>query len=191
MLYICNQRPNSMRGFTLIELVIGMLVFAIAMTMMISAIFPLVNRSVEPIYQIRATKLANSLLSEIQAKAFDEGSNLSLGGNRCGEGATPVDCTSPEDLGPDPPNSAVQEIHDDFDDVDDFNGFTIDGALLSQTDTTFADLYVGYELAVTVIYDSDYDGIDDNVIGTAKLITVKVTMPNQETLSFASYRSNF
>ncbi|NRA60367.1 MAG: prepilin-type cleavage/methylation domain-containing protein [Psychrobium sp.] len=183
-----NNRKFSV-GFSLIELVIGMLVFSIAMTMMLSLIYPQVERSLIPIYQIRATKLANSLLNEIRGKAFDENSNLTLAGNRCGEGTAPLPCTAPGDLGA----VADGESRDQFDDVDDFHGFDIEGTLLTQSDQ-FKDLYVGFSLKVEVFYDGNYDGQKDassDPARNAKLIKISVTMPNDETLSFAAYRSNY
>lgn len=167
-------------GFTLIEMVVGIVAFSIAMTMITSLILPRSEQSVDPIYQLRATKLAGSLINEIQGKAFDEQSNLSQGLFRCGENSNPCSAT----LGPD-----SGETRDLFNDVDDYHQFQITGNLLDNNQT-YNELYGGYSLNVSVIYDGNYDGASDNVT-KAKLITVTVTMPNNEALSFATYRSNY
>jgi len=172
---------NSNRGFTLIEMIIGIVVFAVAMTMMTSLILPRAEQSVDPIYQVRAAKLASSLLDEIKGKAFDENSNTSLGLGRCDENSNPCSTT----LGAD-----GAETRDSFNDVDDYDGLEIDGLLLNHTSQSYQDLYKNYELAVSVIYDGDYNGVADSS-RKAKLITITVTMPNQETVSFATYRSNY
>jgi len=176
----CNQLKHN-RGFTLIEMIIGIVVFAIAMTMMTSLILPRAKQSIDPIYQVRAAKLANSLLDEIKGKEFDENSNTSLGLGRCDESSNPCSTT----LGAD-----GTETRDSFNDVDDYHGLEVDGLLLNHTTQSYQDLYKNYALTVNVIYDGDYDGVADSS-RKAKLITITVTMPNQETVSFATYRSNY
>lgn len=181
--------PNRLQqGFTLIELIIGIVVFAVAMAMMTSLIFPQVQRSIEPIYQIRATELANTLINEIQAKSFDENSKPWLGLGRCDETDPPL-CTLARDLGPD------NETRDLFDDVDDYHGLNISGQHLisNQSNQSYQDLYQNFDLNVVVFYDSDFNGIEDTDITSrgAKLIQVTVTTPSGQTIKFATYRSNY
>ena len=76
----------NVRGFTLIELIIGIVVFTIIMLVIIGVIGPQSRLSIEPIWQIRASELAQSLLTEINAKSFDEQSDHSGGNTRCNEG---------------------------------------------------------------------------------------------------------
>ena len=61
----------------------------------------------------------------------------------------------------------------------------LDGSVIAMQD-----IYSGYSYNVNVIYDGNYDGVSDRLTN-AKLITVTVTMPNDETLDFATYRSNY
>lgn len=179
------MRSNiSHKGFTLIELVIGIVVFSIAMTMVFSVIIPRSQDSIDPIYQVRAAKLASALMSEISSKAYDENSNPSLGLGPCGGASNPDNCSST--LGPE--EGASQRNL--FDDVDDYHGFSIDGLLLNDNSAKYADLYANFKLNVAVIYDGNYDGASDSSTN-AKLITVTVTMPNNESVSFASYRGNY
>jgi len=193
----CNISRSRDLGFTLIELVIGMVVFAVAMVMLLSVLFPLATKTVDPIYQIRAVKLANSLLSEIQAKNYDENSTPSLGAGRCNETVGVITCTPASGFG------AVEgETHQQFDDVDDYHGFSIAGTQLASSEK-YQDLYVDFKLNVKVIYDGNYSGFDNNANSDpsddiavamnmrAKLITIEVTTPNDETLAFSTYRSNF
>jgi MSHA pilin protein MshD len=175
---MCCNPMNKQQGFTLIEMIIGIVVFAVAMTMITSVILPRAEQSVDPIYQVRAAKLASSLLNEIQGKAFDENSNLSQGLLRCDENSNPCSVI----LGPE-----VGENRASFNDVDDYHQFT--GSPLDNNQS-YDDLYSGYSFVVNVIYDGNYDGTSDSSTN-AKLITVSVTMPNSESLNFATYRSNY
>ena len=203
-------------GFTLIELVIGFIAFAIVITLITGLIVPQATRSVDPIFQVRATELAQGLIDEINAKAFDEQADNTNGGLvRCGESETDVllslgvnpdtlpddfnlgsivvpSCTPPGSLGAD--NGEL--LREDFDDVDDFNPFVADGSDITNSlgeplELDGVNLYEGFSVQVSVFYDSNFDGIDDGVAGNVKLISVNVTTPNNDTLSFSSYRANF
>lgn len=184
----CNT-PKAHHGFTLIEMIIGIVVFAVAMTMITSVILPRSQQSVDPIYQIRAAKLAQSLLNEIDSKAFDNNSNLSQGFLRCDEtlvGIVVVPCTVASQFGQ---SASENESPDFFNDVDDYHQFQFTESPLDNAQS-YNELYGGYSFAVNVIYDGNYDGISDSLTN-AKLITVTVTMPNNESLDFATYRSNY
>jgi len=186
-----NKTIKASAGFTLLELIIGIVVFSIAMTMLSTLIMPLAQRSTEPVFQIRATKLASALLNEIGAKPYDEQSKPWLGLGRCDEA---IDCTVNTLLGPDPAGSdpAVLETRDLFDDVDDYHGLNIDGQHLLSGDQ-YGDLYFNYQLQVTVFYDGNFDGTKDSDINSraAKLVQVAVTTPSNDILEFAIYRSNY
>jgi MSHA pilin protein MshD len=173
-------------GFTLIELVIAMLVFAVAMTFFISLIVPHSTRSIDPIFQAKAAKLGQSLIGEISRKRFDENSNTTTG-ERCGE---TLACTLPSDLG------SESESRDVYDDVDDFNGLDqSNGNILNSTAGAITiagkNIYQGFRATVSVFYDADLNGTDDNTSGNTKAILVSVTTPNNETLVFTSYRYNY
>ena len=195
------------RGFTLVELVIGMVVFAVALTFVASFILPQATRSIDPIWQVRATELGQSLLSEIQTKSFDEQSDRSGGLMRCGEdmdGDGDIEaCTDAPDLG----CEEAGQNRDTYDDVDDYlclSGLTaVEVMNTPDRPMTAADqtLYPNFWVAFEIFYDADMDGINDfdpdgdGIIssGTAslKLIRIQITTPNQESISFATYRGNY
>ena len=124
------------------------------------------------------------MINEIFAKAFDDNSDMSGGAKRCGEMGEQA-CTASNML-----TSELGETRDTFDDVDDYNALAeFENSLgVSETD------YVGFTIRVTVINDSDYnglfvEGVDDNY--TAKLITVTVTTPQNFDFVFSVYKANF
>ena len=63
-----RQRSIPARGFSLIELIIGIVVLAIAMLFISAILGPLFVRSIEPWHQVRAAELGNSLMNEILAR---------------------------------------------------------------------------------------------------------------------------
>lgn len=172
------------RGFTLIELVTGIVVLAISLTLITTLLFPQARNSVQAVYQVRAVELGQSLLNEILSKRFDEASNPNGGTPRCSEQAT--SCTAPPSLGPEELTRA------EFDDVDDYNGLTQAGATIeSATGSSLGSLYNGFSLTVTVFYDANQDGIDDSASGLYKRIAVTVTTPDGTTVPFVAYRGNY
>ena len=65
------------RGVTLIELIAGIVVLAISLTLITSVLGPLSIKSADPWHQVRAAELGHSLMNEILGKSFDEHSNRS------------------------------------------------------------------------------------------------------------------
>lgn len=186
---------NKTDGFTLVELVIGIIVFSIAMTFFVSFIVPQAVRSVDPIFQVRAAELGQSLITEIASKSFDEASDRVGGGIACDTSS----CTSDENLGPE-----AGESRANYNDVDDYHGFVMPYDSDNDGDSEFTNalgneiildgvnLYSGFNVSVSVMYDSNMDGgLPDTTVGDTKLITVTVTTPNAEDIIFSSYRKNY
>lgn len=190
---------NHQAGFTLIEIIIGIVVLSIAFLILTNLIYPLANRSAEQVHQIRAAELGQSMINEIYAKAYDEYPNISGGYYRCGEDRNNNGGIEDETAGANTREtcsivmgSEAGETRATFDDVDDYNGLTtIESSLGSSDDLT--DLYTGYSISVQVITDSNYDGISDGSDNnyTAKLITVTVKSPQDSNFTFSVYRTNF
>mgnify|MGYP003632676196 CR=1 FL=1 len=177
---------NKKAGFTLIELVIGIIVFSIALTMFTSLIVPQAIRSVDPIFQVRAAELGQSMLNEITSKSFDETSDRNGSGTLCDAA-----CIGTINLGPDTGESRVN-----FDDVDDYHNLPVTyGDIKNSFDHSTVlngtNLYAGFSLKITVVYDADMNGEPDTVVGNTKLITVTVTTPNDEDIVFSTFRNNY
>lgn len=194
--YKCSKLVlyKSLRGFTLVETIVGIVVLSIAFTIFTSLIYPLANQSAEQVHQIRAAELGQSMINEILGKAFDENSDMSGGVYRCGEDQNNDSLVVPADgetcsatLGNEESNK--REL---FDDVDDYNGLTgIESSLGS--DDSLNNIYFGFEASVSVINDSNYSGksdVGDNNF-TAKLITVTIKTPQDTEYVFSVYKVNY
>ncbi len=177
------------KGFTLLELVIGIVVLAISFSVITSFIVPQSEKSANQIHQIRAAELGQSLMNEILAKAFDEQSDLAGGAIRCGEAGLNT-CTTKPNFGPD-----GGETRANFDDVDDYDGLdetgdSIENITGSQIQSdALESLYLGYRVTVSVTYDDTYD--NSNAGSLVKRIDITVTTPSGETVQFATYKANF
>lgn len=177
-----SANKRAQQGFSLIELIAGIVIFAVAVSAMTGVLFPHARKSVDPVYQVRAAELGQSLLNEILGKAFDEQTDYTTG-RRCGEGGT--SCTLAGALGPDVAEAGVN----DFDDVDDYDGYTQQQAQLDNG-VNYNTLYRNFSFTVSVAYDGDYNGVNDNLT-MAKRVDIAITTPGGETFQFSGYKGNF
>ena len=175
---------KDVRGFTLIETIVGIVVLSIAFSSFTTLIYPLANQSAEQVHQIKAAELGQSMINEILGKAFDQNSDMSGGFSRCGDaGASP--CTPSSEQG-----GEIGESRESYNDVDDYNGLITLATSLGD-DIAFSEAYIGYAIDVEVITDGNFDGQPDNINNIAKLITVIVTTPQDFKFAFSVYRVNF
>ncbi|XOV79574.1 MAG: prepilin-type N-terminal cleavage/methylation domain-containing protein [Aestuariibacter sp.] len=206
------MKSHLHNGYTLIELVVGIITFSIVLTIVTDLLAPQANRSIDPIYQVRATELAQSLFNEMSGKLFDENADRSGGRIRCNEDLdgdglatnTAIGervCTVPILLGPEDglggrPNGNEND-REVYDDVDDYHGLQFtDGSqfqnsLGEQLVIDGSNLYEGFQMDVEVAYDADQDGGADTSSGNIKRIDVVVTTPNGEEIYFSVFKHNY
>ncbi|QQX79715.1 prepilin-type N-terminal cleavage/methylation domain-containing protein [Shewanella sp. KX20019] len=177
------------KGFTLIELVVGMVVISIAFVMLTSMLFPQADRAADSLHRVRSAELAHSVLNEIWGKRYDQNTNSNGGVPACGAIAKPLlglpaglPCTSGDDLGPDT-ISGVAERRNDYNDVDDYMGLNINSNMLNISDT-YASRYINYGLEVIVAYN-------DPLSLNSKLVTINVTTPSGEVITYNAIRRNY
>ncbi|WP_448553207.1 type IV pilus modification PilV family protein [Thalassotalea montiporae] len=199
----CQYSHNL--GFTLIELIIGIVVLSISFSVITSLVMPATVQSANQLQQVRAAELAQTVMNDILARSFDENSDHAGGIARCGEPSSNP-CTAHNLLVSGNTGDLVSNDGESnrtlYDDVDDYlcinkadpeNPEGLDCADLSKWgNTSFAnDLYTGFRLIVDVFYDGDYDGVDDGRIANAKLIELRVIPPDGDAIVVTSYKVNF
>ena len=186
-------------GFTLLELVAGIALFAIVMLLITGAFLPMINKQNQPIYQIRAAELAQSMLQDALARSYDENSDrsgLTVSGKYqyCGSidtaniavESSAGNCSTT--LG-----AESGETYTTFDDVDDFNLYCnspITGSAFAQLQGLDTSLYENYSIKVCVENAPELLGLTSRN-DVAKKVTVTVTTPAGEAIPFTSYRSNY
>lgn len=180
-----SQRVN--KGFTLIEMVIGIVVFSIAFALITSLLLPSSEHSARQVQQIRAAELGQSMFNEILSKAFDDNSDMVGGLQRCGEVGFTACSTN---LGRD-----GAETRANFNDVDDYQLRSTEMDDFNPVQDSLGnplDLYQGFTVAVAVCNVSDFNGNCSNTATDfAKLIRITVTTPLGNSVVFASYKANF
>ena len=188
-MYKLNSVHRSVGGckqsaFTLIEVIIGIVVGAIALTFLSTLFFANPERSVEPVLQMRAAEFGQAIMDEILAKAYDETTPVG--------GVPPCTvCTPTASFGEDGTETRIN-----YDDVDDYHEYC-DKVTPPVVENAFGSTpidFASFRMSICVIYDGDYDGTADTDIN-AKLITVDIYPPASagigKPITFTAYRGNF
>jgi len=196
---VSRKGPKSSAGMTLVELIMTIVILAIALTGITLALSGGLGRSADALVQTRVVALAQSYLDEILARRFDQQSDV--------RGIPPcwLDCTAASEFGPTPAELSCGRTC--FDDVDDYHN--LDEGWNSATAQPLRDAdglprlgYDSFRVRVTVRYlDPATEAVLD--IGVqpssdplwarnAKLITVNVSHPsNPAGWNFSAYKANF
>lgn len=187
-------KTRNQRGFTLIEIVIGMVVLAISLVIITGIFLPQAKDTVTPMYQIKATALGKRIMDQVLIRYYDEASTTSGGFVRCGEsvlGAIPFPCSTT--LGPD--TGEVSTAPDAFNDVDDYDIYCNDRASYdpSAALNAFTSDYPGYGLRICVSLAADkFDpSLGTGVIDVAKRVQVTIFMPNDESIELTAFKGNY
>ncbi len=199
--------PGTARGFTLLELVVGIVLLSLALVILLSLFLPMMNYQSQPIYQVRATVLGQSMLDEATSRAFDEMADRHGGtlypaycGSVSGAESSLGPCTAPASYGLDAAEGGSRNFTL-YNDVDDFDHFCASkpGHTPLTGDEVAAwlgldpALYAHYLVSICVtsapelISDPGLSGRED----VAKQVEVTVTQPSGEPLTFTRYRSNY
>lgn len=186
-------------GFTLLELVAGIALFAVVLLLITGAFLPMINKQTQPIYQVRAAELAQAMLQEALARSYDENSDRTGKTDAgkyqyCGS-IDPTNSTTESSVGNCSTTLGAEsgETYTTFDDVDDFNLYCnapITGSAFAQLQGLDTSLYENYSIKVCVENAPELLGLTARN-DVAKKVTVTVTTPAGEAIPFTSYRSNY
>ncbi len=168
----------SSKGFTLMETIISIIIVAVAVVGILSVIYNVTQKGINPVMELKACELGQAMLDEIMLKRWDE--DTPLGGGH-------ID-VSLANIG----TETGETNREDFDDVDDYNGYS-DGTgsepLKDEAGNVLTG-FTGFSRSVTVTFEKPTgapSGIDSR---NYKKITVKVTLPTGEEINFVSYKTN-
>ena len=185
-----NPYSKNIAGFTLIEIIIGIVVLSISLSIVSTLIAPAEQKSADQIHQVKAAELGQSFLNDISSRAFDENSDMAGGRVRCGEPLGSNACTDANKFGPEDGNGGRDNNGETtrglFNDVDDFHNYS---EKFTSNDEALAGGYNNFTIEIKVIYDGLSLGLSSN--DSAKKITVSVTTPLGTEIKFATHKANF
>ncbi|SON50677.1 prepilin-type N-terminal cleavage/methylation domain-containing protein [Vibrio tapetis] len=189
------------KGFTLIESIVAIVVLGISMTVLTTVLYPQIENSASSHYQVRASALAQSMMTEVLSRSFDEHSDINGGIDRCGESST-LACTDQVDFGPD---GVPAELPAQFNDVDDYIGCWYASTTKSSctqpeagniTDVlgiSSAETYKNFRIEIEVKYDNSAGLLVDQTVSGEifKKITLTIYPGKYGEYRFIAYKGNF
>lgn len=162
-------KTHKSQGFSLIELVITIVIIGIALAALTNSLFSGVGRNADPLWQAKATHLAQAYLDEILAMRYQENSPIGGGAiNGCAE------------EGPEADEAGNRSL---FDDVDDYDGLNESADFL---DTAATSTYAGYTVSIAVTC-KDHLNANSSI---SKLIAITITSPTNQNLVFSALRAD-
>jgi MSHA pilin protein MshD len=165
-------------GLTLIELVMFIVIVSVGIAGILAVLNLTVHRSADPIAPKQALSIAEALMEEVELAPFtycdpdDANAATATSAGGC--------TTQPEVLGPEAGDARP------FDNVSDYNGFTMAGISDLSTGTPVAGLEA-YSAAVTVAPTA----LGSVPAGDAVLIQVTVTGPGNTQVVLEGYRTRY
>ncbi|TKB51214.1 type II secretion system protein [Ferrimonas sediminicola] len=156
------------RGFTLLELVVGMVVLAIALVMLATLVFPQAERAAHSLYQVRAAQLGQAVMGELMGRRFDQATPSG------GGAVTSLNC-SKVTAGDEPTRWSF---------VEDYNGYRGNAAALLGSSA-----YDRFQLEVDVSCTAAVGSTDWP--GGAKIITITAVAPDGSRYPFQLVRGNY
>lgn len=181
----------KMKGFTLVEIVISIVIVSVALTALLLFTSESTRRSVDPLIQVQASAIAQSYLEEITQKGFcdpdwDHDSNPSTALD-CPAQCTASACSVCSGTG----TGWGTETRASYDDVCDYAG--TDNPPLDQAGNSYATGLEQY--SVTVSIDDSGTAILDSLagnLGQVLRIDVTVSHPSMTPdVVMSAYRVNF
>ncbi len=196
-----KQQIIQQRGATLIESIIGIIIFALALLSLLSGVFNSVSKSHQATYQSQATALGHSILTDILSRQFDQNSDADGDFFRCGEhnaAGILIACTASEDLGAE---STDGDHSMTFNDVDDFIGCWGEVTRCSAStlthypfaqlvDPVSAEKYHNYTIEIQVTYVS----MDQSLVtepSVFKKVTITIYASSYANYTFSAYVGNY
>ena len=177
---MCSSRE---RGFSLLEAVIFIVVLGIGIAGMAVLYNQLTLSSVDPLIRKQALAIANSLMEEIQLRAFtycDPDDPLVF------TAASPAGCGTPEGIGVEGGETRYADPR--FDNVSDYHGFSM-ASIVDANNNPVAGL-TGYSASVSVANaGGDFPG--GIPADAALLVTVTVAGPGNVSVSLQGYRLRY
>ena len=172
---------GTVSGFTLIELVVAMLILAIAGLGVTYALSLGLRHQSDALWQSKAVALGESYMEEILARRYDEHSPVG-GVPPCSPATTACAAAGAFDDG---------EARAAFDDVDDYDGLVEQPPLDANGNPRSG--YDSYRVAVSVEYPTaaQVGALGLDAATDAKLVTVTVSTPEGGSMAFGAIRGNF
>lgn len=180
----CRQ-PARSRGLSLIEVVIFVVILGTGFAALLVVFNQVTTASVHPMVRKQALAIATSLMEEIQLRAFTycdpDDANVFTAAGTGG-------CTTVEAIGPE---SETRYAEPRFDNVNDYQGFSMSGAGMRDVANNPISGLDAYSVAVTVANIAGGELADVADVNDALKIMVTVSGPAGVSVQLQGYRLRY
>lgn len=181
---MCNKRRT--RGLSLLELVIFIVVLGVGFAGVLVLYNQATKSSVDPVVRKQVLAVANSLLEEIELRGFtycdpDDANVYTATSAVVGAGgcAATIEAMGPE---------AGETARSQFDNVNDYNGFTMTSGIQDITGTTISGLN---DYKVTSVSVTNAGGTFSLPADDVLLVSLTVTGPTDVSVTLQGYRFRY
>jgi MSHA pilin protein MshD len=185
-----STRP---RGVTLVELIVFIVIVGVAMAGLFAAFNTIVRASADPQVRKQALAIAESLMEEVQLMPFtfcdpDDANAADATSSTIGAGG----CASlSEDTVIGPEAGETRYSAPQFDNVSDYNGFTMTSGIKDITNATVAGLTAYQVTNVTITQAGLGSGANTIAATEALRISITVTGPGNVSVTLEGYRTRY
>lgn len=185
---------RNLRGFTLIETVLFIIIVGIAVAAIGTQFATNVSRSHEPVLRQRALAVATAYMDEILRKRWNEntppgGGCVDTTSGSCTGGPTVSSPTIGNEIGESGtcPSGAHDRVN--YDDVDDYNALSAGERPTESSGCSDMPGYENFTVTVSVTQpDAPWEGISNLDV---RKIDVSVDTPDGQTIALSAYRINY
>ena len=167
---LTNTRRVNARGFTLIEIIVTLVVLAIAATSLLSLFSGTVRTSADPMIQQQAISIAEAYMEEILLRDFSDPQVVESGSREVGE------------------------TRINYDDVQDYNWLgddLIQDKKVRDQNNVVIDELLDYEVEVTVVGVELGPALKKILADNSMQIDITVTHPAISPITISAYRTNY
>jgi MSHA pilin protein MshD len=177
---------NRHRGISLVESIVFIVVVSIGVTGVVILFNQLTRSSVDPVVRKQALAIATSLLEEVQLRGYtwcdpDDTAVFSA--------TSAAGCTVPEVIGPEGGETRYADPR--FDNVSDYDGFSMAGANLRDVTGTVIAGLGSYSASVSVTQPAGASLLPSVPAADQRLIVVSVSGPAGVNVSLSGYRTQY
>lgn len=173
----CRQK-----GISLIELVLFIVIVSVGIAGILSVMNVTTRASADPLQRKQALAVAEALLEEVSLLPFTDCDPDGLQANGS--------CTQPEILGPEPGESRTS-LSTPFDNVNDYNGFALNGGGTDLGNSANVTVPDGYAAAVSVASDTNF-GQGATVLPAVDALRITVTVAyGTDSIVLEGYRTRY
>lgn len=183
----CGYRTNRQAGISLIELVLFIVIVGVGVAGILSVFNITTRASADPLQRKQALAIAEALLEEVTLMPFTDCDPDGF--------VSETVCNQPEAMGPEagPPVESRGDLAAPFDNVNDYNGFSLVAGGSDIGNSAAVTVPDGYQATVAIANDATLGtGVAALPAADALLITVTITYNGgTDSIVLDGYRTRF